>query len=152
MRAEDQFHTGIVVDDFEGSLATLTKLFGYEWCEEMGAEIPVTLADGVQMLNLRFAYSKTSPRVEIIRPVPGTLWMPAEGSGIHHLGYWSDDVAADASALEALGFAREAAGEGEDAVPYWTYHRTATGPRIELVSRAMQPVMEQYFATGKVPY
>lgn len=152
MNAEDQFHTGIVVDDFEGTLARLTELFGYEWCEEMGAEIPVTLPHGVETLNLRFAYSKTAPRLEIIRPVPGSLWVPAAGSGIHHLGYWSADVAADAAALEARGFAREAAGEGEDGVPYWTYHRTATGPRIELVSRTMQPVMEQYFATGKVPY
>jgi hypothetical protein len=152
VKGEDQFHTGVVVDDFEGTLAMLTELFGYEWCDEMGAEIPVTLPDGVQTLNLRFAYSMTAPRLEIIRPVPGTLWMPAAGSGIHHLGYWSDDVAADAATLERRGFAREAAGEGEDGVPYWTYHRTATGPRIELVSRAMQPTMEQYFTTGKVPY
>ena len=43
-------------------------------------------------LDLRFAYSATEPRLEIIRSVPGSLWVPAPGSGIHHLGYWSDDV------------------------------------------------------------
>jgi hypothetical protein len=152
VRGEDQFHIGIVVDDFEGSLAALTDLFGYQWCEEMGAEIPVMLPDGEQVLDLRFAYSMTEPRLEVIRPVPGSLWMPAAGSGIHHLGYWSDDVPEDAAALEQRGFSREAAGMGPDDEPFWTYHRTATGPRIELVSRSVQPMMEQYFTTGKVPY
>jgi hypothetical protein len=30
VRAEDQFHVGIVVEDFEGTLARLSSLFGYE--------------------------------------------------------------------------------------------------------------------------
>ena len=30
MRAADQFHAGIVVDDLEASLADLAELFGYE--------------------------------------------------------------------------------------------------------------------------
>ena len=33
MRVEDLYHTGIVVDDFEGTLAQLTALFGYQWGE-----------------------------------------------------------------------------------------------------------------------
>lgn len=41
--------------------------------------------------------------VEIIQSVPGTLWKPVAGSGIHHLGYWSDDVAADSAELAADG-------------------------------------------------
>ena len=31
----DLFHIGIVVDDFESTLAELAELFGYRWCEEM---------------------------------------------------------------------------------------------------------------------
>jgi len=54
------------------------------------------LPDGEATLDLVFTYSKTEPRVEVIQSMPGTLWVPAEDSGIHHLGYWSDDVAADA--------------------------------------------------------
>ena len=87
----------------------------------------------------------SSPRLEIIQAVPGTLWEPAAGSGIHHLGYWSDDVAADSAALEERGYALEAAGQ------VWAYHRNPAGPRIELVNRVVQPGMEAYWATGRMP-
>jgi hypothetical protein len=151
MRAEDQFHVGIVVDDFESALASLTKLFGYGWCDEIGGPTPVTLPGGEVTLDLRFSYSTTSPRLEIIRSLPGTLWEPAAGSGIHHIGYWSDDVARDSHDLERHGLAREAAGHRPDGVPYWVYHRGPAGPRIELISSAIRPVLEQYWSTGRRP-
>jgi hypothetical protein len=72
---------------------------------------------------------------------------------IHHLGYWSDDVAADSAVLAVLavlaerGYALEATGVQPDGVPYWAYHRGASGPRIELVSRTVQAGLEQYWAT-----
>ena len=151
MRAEDQFHIGVVVDDFEDTLADLSALFGYQWCDEIGGPTPVRLPTGDAVLELRFAYSTTSPRLEIIRSLPGTLWVPAAGSGIHHMGYWSDDVPADSAELEGRGLAIEASGRGPDGAPYWAYHRSAGGPRIELVSRAVQPALEQYWTTGKIP-
>jgi hypothetical protein len=152
MKAADQFHLGLVVDDFEETLARLSALFGYEWCDEMGGPTNVTLPDGEIQLPLRFAYSMTVPRLEIIRSVPGNqIWQPAAGSGIHHLGYWSDDVPADSAELTRQGYDIEAAGTGPDGVPYWAYHRGASGPRIELVSRKVQPSLERYWATGKVP-
>jgi hypothetical protein len=147
MRAEDQFHVGIVVDDVGATLVTLTHLFGYEWCDEVGGPTPVSLPTGDAVLDLRFAYSKTEPRLEVIRTVPGSLWEPAD-SGIHHLGYWSDDVAADSAELERHGLEPEAIGRQPDGTPYWSYHRGATGPRIELVSRSVQAGLEHYWVTG----
>jgi hypothetical protein len=52
----------------------------------------------------------SSPRLEIIQTVAGTLWEPATGSGIHHLGYWSDDLVQDSRELERRGFAMAEAG------------------------------------------
>ena len=75
--------------------------------------------------------------------MPGTLWVPAPASGIHHLGYWSDDVAADAARLTARGYAAEATGVRPDGTAVWAYHRSASGPRIELVSRAIAAGLEQ---------
>ena len=40
---------------------------------------------------MKMAYSKSEPRLEIIQSIPGTVWEPAD-SGVHHIGYWSDDV------------------------------------------------------------
>lgn len=150
MRAEDQFHLGIVVDDLESTLAAFAELFGYEWCDEIGGPTPVTLPSGDMVLDLRFAYSKTSPRLEIIRSLPGTPWIPAAGSGIHHVGYWSDDVPGDAGELVRRGFLTEVSGTRPDGAPYWAYHRGPAGLRIELVSRAVQPALERYWATGKL--
>lgn len=148
MKATDQFHIGIVVDDLEAALEELGGLFGYTWCPVFAIETPVVLPDGEMMLDLRFAYSTTEPRVEIIRAVSGTPWVPAEGSGIHHAGYWSEDMAVDGRRLEAHGYAEEARGVLPDGTPIWAYHRSPTGPRIELVSRQLQAGLEQYWASG----
>ena len=148
MKAEDQFHLGIVVDDFEGTLRSLSELFGYEWCSEIAITMPVTLPSGDIVVDNRFTYSVTAPRLEIIQSIPGTLWVPA--GGVHHIGYWSDDVAADSAELERRGFATEAAGRRPDGAPHWAYHRDGTGLRIEIVSRSAQPGMEQYWASGRI--
>ena len=78
--------------------------------------------------------------------------MGAGELGDHHLGYWSDDVeVGTAAALEHGGYAREVAGMDPTGKPFWAYHRHSNGLRIELVSRALQPVLDEYFATGRTP-
>ena len=151
LKAADQFHVGIVVDDFESTLAELSAACGYEWCEEMRRPTDVRYPDGTTgVLHANFAYSKNAPRLEIIRSVPGTVWVPA-ASGVHHLGYWSDDLQGDCDALAQAGFATEVEGIGPGGVPFWAYHRHPNGLRIELISRDAQPRMEEYFTTGVVP-
>ncbi|GAB2960832.1 VOC family protein [Streptomyces pseudoechinosporeus] len=148
MKAADQFHVGLVVHDLSAAAAELSASFGYEWSAEMGAAVPVTLPSGDTVLDLRSVYSTTSPRLELVQSVPGTLWQPAD-SGVHHLGYWSDDVADDSAELSRRGFVMEAVGRRPDGTPYWAYHRSGTGPRIELVTRELQPVLEQFWTTGR---
>lgn len=146
MNAADQFHVGIITDDLQSTAAALRASLGYEWGDEIGGPTPVVLPTGPVELDLRCMYSKTSPRLELVRSVPGTLWVPVEGSGLHHLGYWSDDVDADSRELEQRGLAGEATGTHPDGSPFWSYHRAPTGPRIELLSRQLQPLLEQYWS------
>jgi len=75
------------------------------------------------------------------------VWTPAD-SGVHHLGYWSDDVDADLAMLEANGMELEVKSLLPDGATLWAYCKGATGPRIELVSRAMEPFIAQWFATA----
>jgi hypothetical protein len=147
MNGTDQFHVGIVVDDLDAALDELGSLLGYEWCPVFAIETPVVLPEGEVMVDLRFAYSRTEPRVELIRAVPGTPWVPAAGSGIHHLGYWSEDIAQDARELEGRGYVEEARGVLPDGTTIWAYHRGPKGPRIELVSRQLQAGLERYWAS-----
>lgn len=151
MRPEDQFHVGIVAGDFEATLARLSSLSGYQWCAEIGGPTLVRLPDRDALLDLRCVYSMTSPRLEIVRPIPGTLWEPAAGSGIHHLGYWSDDVAADSAELERHGYVAEATRDGGDGVPFFAFYRSAAGFRVELVSRIAQPGLERCWSDGAQP-
>jgi hypothetical protein len=148
VRAADQFHVGIVVDDLAATLAELTDLFGYEWCDEIGGPTPVQLPTSQVEVDFRFAYSRNTPRLEVIHSMPGTLWVPASGSGIHHIGYWSDDVAGDSATLSHKGFTVEAIGSRPDGTPYWAYHRGDDGPRVEIVSRTLEPALEQYWSSG----
>lgn len=145
MKAGDQYHTGVVVDDFEGTLARLTALFGYEWGREISYETEMRFPDGTRTLTSKLVYSKTEPRLEIVQSIPGTLWTSTD-SAIHHYGYWSDDVVGDGSALGAQGFAEEVSGLRPDGSAVWAYWRHPSGIRIELVSRDLQPSLEQSWA------
>ena len=151
MTAADQFHVGIVVDDPAATMSDLTALFGYEWADELGGVVSVSGPDGDGTITLQAWYSTSEPRLEIVQSVPGTVWTPAEGSGVHHLGYWVDDVAAGSAELERRGYPVEVVGRRPDGAAYWAYHRSPSGPRVELVSRSLRPTMESYFATGSVP-
>ena len=148
MRAEDQFHLGIVVEDFEATMAEYTALLGYEWSVEAGGPVAVTLQTGDAVHDLRCAFSLTEPRLEIVRQVPGTFWEPAADGGIHHIGYWSDDVAADSAALVSHGWVNEATRTGPDGSPFFTFHRSPIGLRIELVSRIAQPGLERLWSAA----
>lgn len=151
MRGEDQFHVGIVVDDLESARSELSALFGYEWCETMTVSTPVVLEGVESMVELTFTYSVTTPRVELVLSVPSvpsSPWTPAKDSGIHHLGYWSEDVAADSAELAERGHVIEAKGVRRGGTAIWTYHRAPSGPRIELVSRELEPLLEGYWGSG----
>ena len=151
MTPEDMYHTGIVVEDFGAGLARLTDLAGYRWCEELAIDQMVWTPAGDVKVPIRFAYSMSEPRLEVIEAVPGTVWVPAD-SGIHHLGYWSHDVAGDLAALTDKGMQVEVQSLLPDGSPLWAYCRGATGPRVELVSRTLEPMMTTWFTTGRSPF
>ena len=152
MKAADQFHVGVVVDDFESALDRLAAQLGLDWCEELRVPTPMRLPSGDTTLTLRFTYSRSVPRLELIEQVPDTLWMPVRGSGLHHLGFWSDDVAADCHVLKGQGLDLEVSGLDPTGGVQWAYLRQPGGPRIELVTRAAHAMLEQWWSTGRNPF
>lgn len=151
MRPEDLYHTGIVVEDFEGALAWLTDTAGYRWCEEAAVDQTVWTPGGDESVRIRFAYSMSEPRVEVIEAVAGTVWTPSD-SGIHHLGYWSEAIDSDLDRLVALGMEVEVKSVLPDGSSLFAYCRGASGPRLELVSRVLEPMMTTWFTTGRSPF
>ncbi len=150
MKPEDLYHIGIVVDDLDATLRWLTDTAGYRWCEEYAGDQLVETPTGEITIPMRFAYSMDAPRLEILQSVPGTLWTPSS-SGIHHLGYWSDDVDADVDTLVAAGHVVEAKVPVPDGTSMWAYCRAEGEARIELVSAMLRPIMEEWFETGRMP-
>src|SRR5829696_2488683 len=148
MQATEQFHVGVVVPDLDAELDRLTALFGYAWSDEVALTTPVRFPSGEEEVEIRFRYSRNAPRLELIQQRPGTLWMPVEGSGLHHLGYWSDDVAADGAGLRDAGYVVEAEGVDDAGTPTWAYFGARSGPRIELVSTTVRPFLEQLYGAG----
>ena len=149
MRATDQFHLGIVVEDLDASLEELGGLFGYEWCPQFAAEIPVVLPKGEITVDLRFVYSKSEPRMEAHSQrawdalgTGGRLRDPSRGVLVRRHG------CGRASAGARAGCVEEARGIYPDGAAMWAYHRSPRGPRIELVSRGLQSGLEQYWASG----
>jgi len=80
----------------------LTKLAGYTWTDVVEVEQVAQTPAGEVTIPMKMVYSGADPRLELLQTVPGTVWAPAD-SGVHHIGYWSDDVESDLAALQAAG-------------------------------------------------
>ena len=151
MKPEDLYHTGIVVEDFEAALRWFNDVAGYCWCDELTIDQDVWTPAGERPVSIRFAYSMSEPHLEVIEALPGTVWVPTS-SGAHHLGFWSDDVDRDIEKLVANGLHVEVKAPTPDGSTLWAYCHGPSGPRIELVSRSLEPMMVKWFATGRSPF
>lgn len=140
LRPEDFYHTGIVVPDLDAAMARLSALAGYRWINPMSYTLPFRTASGVRELTSTIVYSLQSPHVELVQEVPGSPWTAAPGNAVHHLGYFSDNLAQSARALEANGFTLEMTADAPRSdLSLFAYYTDASGTRIEIVDRALFP-------------
>ena len=149
MKAEDLYHTGIVVDDIEAAMQWFTKVAGYSWTDVVSVDQDAVTPDGQMTVPMTMVYSGAEPRLELLQTVPGTVWTPSD-SGAHHLGYWSDDVESDLATLEFNGMTCEVKSYNPDGsgTLLWAYAKSPTGPRIELVSRNMAPFIALWWESA----
>jgi hypothetical protein len=140
LRPEDYYHTGIVVPDLESAMARLSALAGYRWITPLTYTLPFRTANATRELTSTFVYSLQGPHVELIQQVPDSPWIAAPGNSVHHLGYFTDDLAESARLLEANGFTFEATADtSPPALALFAYYVDAFGTRIEIVDRALFP-------------
>jgi Glyoxalase/Bleomycin resistance protein/Dioxygenase superfamily len=140
LRPEDFYHTGVIVPDLDAAMARLSALAGYRWINPMSYTLPFRTASGVRELTSTIVYSLQSPHVELVQEVPGSPWAAVPGNAVHHLGYFSDDLAESARALEANGFSLEMTADvpGSE-LALFAYYTDASGTRLEIVDRALFP-------------
>ena len=137
---KDFYHTGIIVPDLDAAMARLSALAGYRWITPLSYTLPFRTTDGVRELTSTIVYSVQSPHIELVQEVPGTPWTSAPGNSVHHVGYFTDNLAETARTLESNDFRFEMTGEipGSE-FGMFAYYIDGFGTRIEIVDRALFP-------------
>jgi hypothetical protein len=140
LQPEDFYHTGIIVPDLDVAMNRMSALAGYRWITPVTYTLPFRTTSGTQEVTSTFVYSLQAPHVELIKEVPGTAWTAAPGNAVHHLGYWTDNLAESAKMLEDNGFIFEATADtAPPDLALFAYYVDTTGTRIEIVDRALFP-------------
>jgi catechol 2,3-dioxygenase-like lactoylglutathione lyase family enzyme len=103
---ESIWHIGIAVPDLEQGKQELGEVFGLRWRPDRVRKL--TLADAAGRpyeVECHVTFSLGGPfAVEAWQAIPGTPLDMPDGGGVHHIGYWVDDLAAEAKRLDALGY------------------------------------------------
>lgn len=104
---ETYTHIGIVVPDLEASMARFQKILGLTFIGPIERESKMTDGDGHDIsMPFRLAYGTDGPPYyELIELQPEGGYYRTEG--FHHVGWWSDDLAADTAKLAADGVVPE---------------------------------------------
>lgn len=151
---DDFYHFGIVVTDLDAAMAEWNAIHGFVWGPVQHREIMVRQPNGVVLADFRFTYSIAGPpHIEFITATPGTVWDTSTSGGVHHLGYWSHDLIADAQRLADAGYEQLASYDAADGRALgFTYHwLPTTGLRVELVDTARRPDFLNWLAGADFP-
>jgi len=145
------FHTGVRVANLDKAMHELGTAACLSWAQPVEREQPVwTPAGGEQSVRLRFTYSTEGPQhLELLEGEPGSVWDGRHAPGVHHIGVWVEDVAAEARRLVDEGWEVVAAALRPDkGFGGFAYVSPPSGMIVELVSAAVEPMFVQWWAGG----
>lgn len=158
LQLANAYHTGFVVPDVEAAMAELSRVFGVEWTDVEDRRVKVLTPEGPVVGRLRFVYTRgDAPHLELLEPVPGTVWdRPLEAtSGLgaaHHVGVWAEDFVATSDRLVEAGFPRLLTFDDGSGRPVgFAYHRLPSGVLVELVDAARRGELEAWLRGGAYP-
>jgi hypothetical protein len=103
---ESIWHIGIAVPDLEKGQKELGEVFSLRWRPTRVRRLTLEDAAGrTHEVECHVAFSRGGPfALEVWQAIPGTPLDVAEAGGVHHIGYWVHDLAAEAKRLDALGY------------------------------------------------
>ena len=142
------YHVGYVVADLDEAMAQFTAAIGARWVDHVVHARYLDAAGQVVDVDLHTSFTLDGPvHIELIEAAPGTIWALGAGPQIHHIGLWTDDVAAEAERLVRSGMPVVAGGldNVDERVPgYFSYHDNPQGGHVELVHVDMQQGMHDW--------
>ena len=143
-RQGPHYHVGIVVPDISVARTRLSEQLGVKWGPVLHLDA-VEYRDGAGhdvLLPMTMCYSVDAPHLELVQEVAGSIWVRNEHSNLHHIGFWSDDLAVDGAELAGSGCPLQLCGRSGDQAPVsFAYNRNALGVRIELVDASLRETM-----------
>ena len=142
------YHVGYVVPDLAKAMAQFTDAIGARWVDHVVHPRYRDAAGRVVEVDLHTSFTLDGPvHIELIEAAPGTIWELGAGPQIHHVGLWTDDVAAEAERLVRSGLPVVAGGldDADEGVPgFFSYHDNPQGGKLELVHIDMQQGMHDW--------
>ncbi|MFE5700362.1 VOC family protein [Rhodococcus koreensis] len=130
---EDLFHVGVVVEDLSEGMAEFGESLGLTWRRPFFPVADVKTPQGRQTMQVGAVYTEHGPvYYELLQRYDSGLWQTC---GLHHLGYWSDDVAGDTERLVKRGYVLEGMMMRDDAVT-GAYLLLNGSSRVELIPRS----------------
>ena len=146
------YHVGIVASDLGAAQVVLSQQLGVTWGPVLRLH-EAEYRDGAGrdlVLPTTICYSVNEPYLELIQEVPGSVWECNPHSNIHHIGFWSDDLATDGARLTASGCPLQLCGRsGNDTPVSFAYHRNGLGVRVEIVDSSLRDAMSFLFRTDE---
>lgn len=147
----DLFEIGLIVPNLEEAIEQFHRVFGYTFTLILDGVLPTRDEAGETVPPMRMAVSRETPQLELLEAAPGTHLVPPKGTGLHHLGYYVDDLEGDSKRLSAMGIPFARGGFADDKFPAgWVYHEMADGTVIELVDRQTAP-LRTMITVGQAP-
>jgi hypothetical protein len=155
------YHTGLIVDDLDEAMRTFGETLGLHWAHPRTAKTPMRGPEGIVGREVRFTYGLEGPHhMELLEQIDAGPYLSLTGGRhVHHLGYYTKDLAGSARWLDDHGFVMEISGVEEDGrIGRATFHRHPVLPGFwfELVSGEIADEIGQWMADAAneqgIPY
>ena len=147
---QEIFHIGIRVPNLQRAMEEMGESLGVTWAQavENPGQSLWTPEKGQQELPLKFVYSCEGPQhLELLEGPENSIWDGRTDSGVPHVGVWVDSVKEETNRLLELGWTLLASAiSPEEGYGGMTYLAPQNGTIVELVSSAIRPRFEQWWA------
>jgi hypothetical protein len=146
--AAPPYHVGLVVDDLEAAQRDLSEVLHLTWAKVQRRTSTMDTPAGLVTVDVAFVYTlEGPPYLELIERRDGSIF---DQVGLHHIGMWSEDGAAESDRLGDLGWPREAVGVRPDGTRGGgCFHVADCGLRVEVVDIGRSgPALLRYLAGG----
>jgi hypothetical protein len=151
---DELVHIGIAVGDLDEAMASVGAELGVSWATPQLRRLSALWCGRPFQAAVTVTWSRQGPpHVELVHGGPGTPWETDQATVLHHMAYWSDDLAVDVDRLRGLGSELELTGAAAPGGPSsFAYLKRPGGLRIELMDRrVMKRAFDAWLAGGSLP-